>query len=107
DLAYDACELCRPWPCGSASPSRRGSVIGNAGRQRGKESMKRLTGKVAWVTGAGSGIGEAGALALAEEGASMMLTGRRKETLEAVATRIAKSGGAARVHQGDMARAED
>jgi NAD(P)-dependent dehydrogenase (short-subunit alcohol dehydrogenase family) len=29
--------------------------------------MKRLTGKVAWVTGAGSGIGEAGALALAEK----------------------------------------
>ena len=62
--------------------------------------MKRLTGKVAWVTGAGSGIGEAGALALAEEGASVMLTGRRKEPLDAVAARIEKSGGAARVHPG-------
>ena len=69
--------------------------------------MKRLTGKVAWVTGAGSGIGEAGALALAEEGASVMLTGRRQEPLEAVAARIAKSGGAARVHIGDMTRVED
>ena len=69
--------------------------------------MKRLTGKVAWVTGAGSGIGEAGALALAEEGASVMLTGRRKEPLEAVAARIAKSGGTARVHVGDMTRPED
>src|SRR5271170_6646528 len=69
--------------------------------------MKRLTGKVAWVTGAGSGIGEAGALALAEEGASVMLTGRRKEPLDAVAARIEKSGGAARVHIGDMTHAED
>ena len=69
--------------------------------------MKRLTGKVAWVTGAGSGIGEAGALALAEEGASVMLTGRRKEPLDAVAARIAKDGGTARVHQGDMARSDD
>src|SRR3984957_19331118 len=69
--------------------------------------MKRLTGKVAWVTGAGSGIGEAGALALAEEGASVMLTGRRKEPLEAVAARIAKDGETARVHPGDMSRSED
>src|ERR1700729_4224519 len=69
--------------------------------------MKRLTGKVAWVTGAGSGIGEAGALALAEEGATVVLTGRRKEPLDAVAARIAKDGGSARVHPGDMSRPED
>ena len=69
--------------------------------------MQRLTGKVAWVTGAGSGIGEAGALALAKDGASVMLTGRRKELLESVAARIAKDGGKARVHPGDMSRAED
>jgi NAD(P)-dependent dehydrogenase (short-subunit alcohol dehydrogenase family) len=69
--------------------------------------MQRLTGKVAWVTGAGSGIGEAGALALAEEGASVMLTGRRKEPLEAVAARIAKDGGTARIHPGDMSRSDD
>ena len=31
--------------------------------------MESLEGKVAWVTGAGSGIGEAGAVALAREGA--------------------------------------
>ena len=69
--------------------------------------MQRLTGKIAWITGAGSGIGEAGALALAEEGASVMLTGRRRELLEAVAARIAKHGGTARVHPGDMSRSED
>src|ERR1700689_2591776 len=69
--------------------------------------MQRLTGKVAWITGAGSGIGEAAAIALAREGAAGMLTGRRKEPLETVAARVAAAGGTARVHSGDMSRAED
>ena len=43
--------------------------------------MASLTGKVAWVTGAGSGIGQAAAVALAKEGATVVLTGRRKEPL--------------------------
>ena len=69
--------------------------------------MQRLMGKVAWVTGAGSGIGEAAAIALAGEGATAVLTGRRKEPLETVAARIAADGGTSRVHSGDMSRAED
>ena len=36
----------------------------------------QLKGKIAWVTGAGSGIGEAAALALAAEGAELVLTGQ-------------------------------
>jgi NADP-dependent 3-hydroxy acid dehydrogenase YdfG len=44
--------------------------------------MGTLTGKVAWVTGAGSGIGLAGARALAEAGATVVMSGRRKEVLE-------------------------
>ena len=44
--------------------------------------MGTLTGKVAWVTGAGSGIGLAGAKALAEAGATVVMSGRRKEVLE-------------------------
>ena len=55
--------------------------------------MQNLEGKVAWVTGAGSGIGEAGAVALAQEGATVVLMGRRKQALEAVAERINASGG--------------
>src|SRR6185503_15943922 len=61
-----------------------------------------LAGKVAWVTGAGSGIGEAAALALAGEGAAVALTGRRREPLQKVADQIIKSGGKALVAPGDL-----
>lgn len=64
--------------------------------------MPDLSGKVAWVTGAGSGIGEAAALALAGEGAAVALTGRRREPLQKVADQIIKSGGKALVAPGDL-----
>lgn len=64
--------------------------------------MARLAGRIAWVTGAGSGIGEAAALALAEEGAELVLTGRRTAPLEDVAARIAAKGGQAHVQTADM-----
>jgi len=64
--------------------------------------MPKLAGKVAWVTGAGSGIGEAAALALAKEGATVVLTGRRREPLEHVAGRIKEHGGTAHVQPADL-----
>jgi NADP-dependent 3-hydroxy acid dehydrogenase YdfG len=64
--------------------------------------MKRLDGRIAWVTGAGSGIGEAAALALAAEGATVVLTGRRREPLESVEARITGTGGSALVQPADV-----
>ncbi len=49
--------------------------------------MRDLTDKVAWITGAGTGIGEAGAIALADAGMHVVLSGRRVEKLEEVAAR--------------------
>ena len=68
--------------------------------------MGQLDGKVAWVTGAGTGIGEAGAKALAREGATVVLSGRRREPLAAVSRAIEAAGGRAVVEPGDMTDAK-
>ena len=64
--------------------------------------MKRLADKVAWVTGASSGIGEAVAIALAAEGARVVLTSRRAVALQGVADTIREHGGVADVQVGDV-----
>ena len=59
--------------------------------------MNKLQGKVAWITGAGSGIGLAGAQALAAAGAKVVMSGRRADVLAAEADKICTAGGAAEV----------
>lgn len=61
--------------------------------------MGKLTGKVALVTGAGSGLGKAIAKTFAQEGATVILTGRNEDKLRLVEQEI---GGAALVLPADM-----
>ena len=61
-----------------------------------------LAGRTAWITGGGSGLGRAMALRFAQLGASLVLTGRRREPLEATAAAVAGAGGRAAVAPADV-----
>ncbi|MGI8867038.1 MAG: SDR family NAD(P)-dependent oxidoreductase [Rubrobacteraceae bacterium] len=61
-----------------------------------------LSEKSILVTGAGSGIGRATAVALARKGAKLTLTGRREEPLEETAKLVGEAGGEARVVSGNV-----
>ena len=64
--------------------------------------MQSFKNKVALVTGASSGIGEAIAVALAREGATVILTARDKAKLEDVRQQCIKAGGDAWVHAAEV-----
>ncbi len=61
-----------------------------------------MQGKVAFVTGAGTGIGAATALRLAQEGATVVICGRRQAPLDEVVAQIQAAGGKAEAVQADV-----
>jgi NAD(P)-dependent dehydrogenase (short-subunit alcohol dehydrogenase family) len=67
----------------------------------------RLKGKVALITGGGSGIGEAAAVLFAREGARVAVLGRTEEKLEKTVKRIEAAGGEGLAVEGDVASYPD
>jgi NAD(P)-dependent dehydrogenase (short-subunit alcohol dehydrogenase family) len=69
--------------------------------------MFELTDKVSIVTGGTSGLGKATALALASQGAKVVVSGRREAEGEAVVAKIKSSGGEALFLKADVSREDD
>jgi NAD(P)-dependent dehydrogenase (short-subunit alcohol dehydrogenase family) len=71
-----------------------------------EDLIMRLEGKIAIVTGAGTGIGEAIGHKFAQEGAKLVLAGLSEDPVEDVAAAIAAEGGAAVACLGDLSEPE-
>ncbi len=69
--------------------------------------MEKLSGKVAIITGGGTGIGQGVALMLSGEGCRVVLSGRRKAPLEEALEKISAQGGEGLVVEGDVSEASD
>ena len=83
-------------------PSRRTATGAPPARSSPGSGRSMMDGEVCIVTGAGSGIGRATALKLAEAGAVPVLVGRTTSKLRDVAAEIAAAGGASDVEQADV-----
>lgn len=81
-----------------------GAVVGP---EAAMKLSRRFEGKVAMITGGGSGLGRATAIRLAKEGASVVITGRRENLLEEVCREIEAAGSEAIACHGDVSRDAD
>jgi len=75
-------------------------------REPRSSARRRLEGKIALVTGGGTGIGRAIALLFAAEGAKICVAGRRSEPLQQVVAEIRRLGGTATFTRGDVLKAD-
>jgi NAD(P)-dependent dehydrogenase (short-subunit alcohol dehydrogenase family) len=74
---------------------------------RDRSLSAAVRGKVILITGASSGIGKATALKVADAGATVLLVARSLDKLEETKDEILAAGGAAHIHQCDLADMED
>jgi NADP-dependent 3-hydroxy acid dehydrogenase YdfG len=79
-------------PFSQLPAARRAAIMR---REKSEESMGALQGKIAWLTGAGSGIGRAGAQELAASGATVIISGRTPEGVQESVALIKQAGGKA------------
>src|SRR5690349_2953504 len=63
------------------------------------------TSSVIWITGGGSGIGKAAAVAMARQGTHIVVSGRRPTELEAAVAAVNAAGGSAEAHALDVSDA--
>ncbi|MCB9601973.1 MAG: SDR family oxidoreductase [Sandaracinus sp.] len=69
--------------------------------------MGKLNGRVAWISGATSGIGRAAAVELAREGATVAIVGRRAEAGEETLAEVKAAGGRGFVVTADVTRSDE
>lgn len=67
----------------------------------------RLSGRIAWITGSGSGIGQSSALHFASEGATVIVHDLTTEKAQTTADLISQAGGNCMVQVGDVTQADD
>src|SRR5262249_30712613 len=92
---------------GASRTSRKTASGEGAASRFTRRSTMKLTDKVAMVTGAGSGIGQATAVLFATEGAKVAVVDLREDAAKATVERIERAGGQGLAIRADVSRAAD